>query len=356
MAIDSRPVPPRVLVVDDEADLRELLELTLIRMGLGVDLAEGVVAAKALLNAHNYDLCLTDMRMSDGEGLDLVRHIRESGLDVPIAVITAYGSTDNAIAALKAGAFDYLAKPIGLDQLRSLVKSALRAPEPVGSAKGQLEGRALIGESPAIVDVRKLIDRVARSAAPVHIGGESGTGKELAARRLHALSGRVGEFVAVNCGAIPENLMESEFFGYRKGAFTGADTERDGFFQAAHNGTLFLDEVADLPLSMQVKLLRVIQERRVRKIGSTSEELIDVRVVSASHHRLEKRVSEGLFRQDLHFRLNVIDVNMPSLRDCPDDIPLLASAIIGCLILLFYRVRHSRYTYNALVIFRFYGP
>ena len=331
MAIESRSIksPPRVLVVDDEADLRELLELTLIRMGLGVDLADGVVSAKALLKSHRYDLCLTDMRMADGDGLDLVRHIHETGADVPVAVITAYGSTDNAIAALKAGAFDYLAKPIGLDQLRTLVKSALRTPDASSVGMTQQGDRALIGHCVAIQEVRDLIDRVARSAAPVHIGGESGTGKELAARRLHALSGRSGLFVAVNCGAIPENLMESEFFGYRKGAFTGADSDRDGFFQAAEGGTLFLDEVADLPLSMQVKLLRVIQERKVRKVGNTTEEAIDVRIVSATHQRLATSVSEGRFRQDLLYRLNVIDVNMPSLRDCPDDIPLLASAIIG---------------------------
>lgn len=331
MASESRSVksPPRVLVVDDEADLRELLELTLIRMGLGVDLAEGVADAKVLLKSRRYDLCLTDMRMSDGNGLDLVRHIHETGADVPIAVITAYGSTDNAIAALKAGAFDYLAKPIGLDQLRTLVKSALRTPDTGGAVTAQPGDRALIGDCAAVAEVRDLIDRVAHSAAPVHIGGESGTGKELAARRLHALSGRLGMFIAVNCGAIPENLMESEFFGYRKGAFTGAESDRDGFFQAAEGGTLFLDEVADLPLSMQVKLLRVIQERKVRKVGSTTEEAIDVRIVSATHQRLEKRVSEGRFRQDLLYRLNVIDVNMPSLRDCPEDIPLLAAAIIG---------------------------
>ena len=331
MAIAIRTVksPPRVLVVDDEADLRELLELTLIRMGLGVDLAAGVDAAKALLQTHRYDLCLTDMRMGDGDGLDLVRHIHASGADVPVAVITAYGSTANAIAALKAGAFDYLAKPVGLDQLRTLVKSALRTPEPGVSAAGQTGAGHLIGESAAIAEVRELIDRVARSAAPVHISGESGTGKELAARRLHTLGGRPGAFVAVNCGAIPESLMESEFFGYRKGAFTGADADRDGFFQAAHGGTLFLDEVADLPLPMQVKLLRVIQEKKVRKVGSTAEDAVDVRLVSATHQRLDALVADGRFRQDLLYRLNVIDVHMPPLRDCREDIPLITAAILA---------------------------
>ena len=331
MATDIRMAksPPRVLVVDDEADLRELLELTLIRMGLGVELASGVDAAKILLKTQHFDLCLTDMRMGDGDGLELVRHIHSSGADVPVAVITAYGSTGNAIAALKAGAFDYLAKPVGLDQLRTLVKSALRMPEAGAAAAAHAGERNLIGQSAAITEVRNLIDRVARSVAPVHISGESGTGKELAARRLHRLSGRAGAFVAVNCGAIPETLMESEFFGYRKGAFTGADSDRDGFFQAAHGGTLFLDEVADLPLSMQVKLLRVIQERKVRKVGSTSEDAVDVRLVSATHQRLNARVADGRFRQDLLYRLNVIDVHMPSLRDCREDIPVLALAVLS---------------------------
>ena len=320
-------LPPRVLVVDDEADLRELLELTLVRMGLRVDLADGVGAAKNLLQANAYDLCLSDMRMQDGDGLELVRHIHASAMDVPIAVITAYGSTANAIAALKAGAFDYLAKPVGLDQLRSLVKSALRLPDLVRTQAGNV--RQLAGHSSALVEVRELIDRVARSQAPVYITGESGSGKELAAQRLHALSGRRGEFVAVNCGAIPENVMESEFFGYRKGAFTGADTDRSGFFQAAHDGTLFLDEVADLPVAMQVKLLRVIQEKKVRKVGNTTEEPVDVRLVSATHQNLAARALEGRFRQDLLYRLNVIEIRMPSLRDCREDIALLSEAIIA---------------------------
>ncbi len=319
---------PRVLVVDDEADLRELLELTLVRMGLDVDLAEGVAAAKALLGARGYDLCLTDMRMGDGDGLDLVRFISSECGDVPVAVITAYGSTDNAIAALKAGAFDYLAKPIALDQLRSLVKSALEVPAPDKAPRAE-GGRQLIGASQAVAEVRDLIARVARSAAPVHVSGESGSGKELAARRIHDLSGRPGEFIAVNCGAIPENLMEAEFFGVRKGAFTGADSERDGFFQAANTGTLFLDEVADLPLAMQVKLLRVIQERRVRKVGGTGEDAVDVRIVSATHQDLAGLAQAGRFRQDLLYRLNVIEIDMPSLKECREDIPLLAEAILA---------------------------
>jgi two-component system response regulator PilR (NtrC family) len=324
----ARGVRPRVLVVDDEADLRELLELTLVRMGLDVDTAEGVAAAKARLAERDYDLCFTDMRMGDGDGLELVRFISVECRDLPVAVITAYGSTDNAIAALKAGAFDYLAKPVALEQLRTLVKSALEVPSPekVQAAQGE---RALIGASPAVAEVRDLIDRVARSAAPVHVSGESGSGKELAARRIHELSGRGGAFVAVNCGAIPENLMEAEFFGVRKGAFTGADNERDGFFQAAHGGTLFLDEVADLPLAMQVKLLRVIQERRVRKVGGTVEDPVDVRIVSATHQDLAALAAAGRFRQDLLYRLNVIEIDMPSLKECRDDIPLLAEAILA---------------------------
>ncbi|MDB5806156.1 MAG: sigma-54-dependent Fis family transcriptional regulator [Betaproteobacteria bacterium] len=322
----KRGTRPRVLVVDDEADLRELLELTLVRMGLDVDLAEGVGAAKARLAERSYDLCLTDMRMGDGDGLELVKFITAECEDLPVAVITAYGSTDNAIAALKAGAFDYLAKPVALDQLRTLVKSALDVQVPeAAQAAGE---RSLIGASPAIAEVRELIGRVAKSAAPVHVSGESGSGKELAARRMHELSGRGGAFVAVNCGAIPENLMEAEFFGVRKGAFTGADNERDGFFQAAHGGTLFLDEVADLPLAMQVKLLRVIQERRVRKVGGTAEDPVDVRIVSATHQDLAGLVAGGRFRQDLLYRLNVIEIDMPSLKECREDIPLLAEAIL----------------------------
>ncbi len=322
--IESKRVPI-VLVVDDEADLRELLELTLLKMGLRVEQAAGVAEAREKLARQAFDLCLTDMRMPDGDGLEVVQYIHASGLDVPVAVITAYGSTDNAIAALKAGAFDYLSKPIALDQLRSLVRSALRTPETVGSS-GVDEGRSLLGTSAPIVAVRDVIDRVAKSVVPVHISGESGSGKELAALRLHDLSGRAGRFVAVNCGAIPEALMESEFFGYRKGAFTGAEQDRDGFFHAAAGGTLFLDEVADLPLPMQVKLLRAIQERKVRRVGSTAEEPIDIRIVSATHRDLAARVSEGLFRQDLLYRLNVIEVRMPSLRDRRADIPLLANA------------------------------
>ena len=323
----------RVLVVDDEADIRELLDLTLARMGLEADCAATLAEAHELLKARRYRLCLTDMRLPDGEGLDLVRHIGETCADLPVAVITAYGSMENAVSALKAGAFDYLAKPVALDQLRALIKSALDLPR--NAAEGQAtQDLSLLGKSPAIIEVRGMIERVARSQAPVHISGESGSGKELAARLIHQLSARQkGAFVPVNCGAIPENLMESEFFGYRKGAFTGADSDRDGFFQTANGGTLFLDEVADLPLLMQVKLLRVIQEKRVRKVGSPNEEPVDVRIISATHQRLKGLVDAGKFRQDLFYRLNVIEVNMPALRDCSEDIGLLSSTILDKLAL-----------------------
>src|SRR3989338_5060448 len=250
-----------VLLVDDEPDILELLELALHKMGLEADKAANVREALAKLAVRRYDLCLTDMRMPDGDGLQVVQHIMQNNLDVPVAVITAHGNMENAVAALKAGAFDYLAKPVSLDQLRSLVKSALNLPQAVSSGD-----RTLLGHSPAMQKVRDLIKRVARSQAPVHVSGESGSGKELAARLIVQSGARHDQpFVAVNCGAIPANLMESEFFGCKKGAFTGADRDRDGFFQAAHGGTLFLDEVADLPLDMQVKLLRAIQEKRVRK-------------------------------------------------------------------------------------------
>lgn len=314
---------PRVLVVDDEPDILELLELTLLRMGLEVERASNVSEALQRLDNNSYSLCLTDMRMPDGEGLDVVRHITENNLDVPVAVITAHGNLDNAVAALKAGAFDYLAKPVALDQLRAVVNAAVNLPHVSGDAK-QGE-RVLLGSSAAMEQVRELIGRVARSQAPVHISGESGSGKELAARLIVEKSGRSDQpFIAVNCGAIPENLMESEFFGYRKGAFTGAEKDRDGFFQAANKGTLFLDEVADLPLTMQVKLLRSIQEKKVRKVGATLEEAVDVRILSATHHDLAELVKQGKFRQDLYYRLNVISLQMPALRELREDIAEIA--------------------------------
>ena len=317
----------RVLVIDDEADIRELIDLTLVRMGLATECVGSVAEALAALEGDAFQLCLTDMRLPDGEGLAIVRYITEHHPQTPVAVITAYGSAENAVAALKAGAFDYLSKPVGLEQLRTLIKSALRLP-------GGLEGsddplQSLIGDSPSMQQVRAMIEKLARSQAPIYISGESGSGKELAARLIHTRSARAaGTFVPVNCGAIPENLMESEFFGYRKGAFTGADSERDGFFHAAHGGTLFLDEVADLPLAMQVKLLRAIQEKRVRKVGSVAEEPVDVRIICATHRNLRELVDKGAFRQDLYYRLNVIELRMPPLRERMEDIVPLVESVL----------------------------
>jgi two-component system response regulator PilR (NtrC family) len=317
-----------VLVVDDEADIRELLDMTFARMGLACDCAASVAEARRFLGANEYSFCLTDMRMPDGDGLELVRHIESCHPTLPVAVITAHGSTENAVAALKAGAFDYLSKPVSLAQLRALVKSALALPE--AKAGGIARSQELLGTSEPMTRVRALIAKVARSEAPVYISGESGCGKELAARLIHRESVRGGKpFVAVNCGAIPENLMESEFFGYRKGAFTGAETEREGFFQAADGGTLFLDEVADLPLAMQVKLLRAIQEKHVRRVGATGEEPVNVRIICATHQDLRRLVDEGRFRQDLFFRINVIEIRMPALRECREDVPELAGHILA---------------------------
>lgn len=317
----------RVLVVDDEADIRELLDLTLARMGLACDCAATLGEAQALLERQRYQLCLTDMRLPDGEGLSLVRLVGEKYTELPIAVITAYGSTENAVAALKAGAFDYLAKPVALNDLRTLIKSALALPDQlpvVGTPNG-----GMVGASVAMQQVRELIDKLARSQAPVYISGESGCGKELAAQQIHRLGNRADKpFVPVNCGAIPENLVESEFFGYRKGAFTGADGDHDGFFQTADGGTLFLDEVADLPLPMQVKLLRALQEKRVRKVGCATEEPVDVRLICATHKNLKACVDAGTFRQDLYYRLNVIELRIPPLRERSEDVPALIANIL----------------------------
>ena len=325
----------RVLIVDDEADIRELLSLTLQRMGLDTDCAAGEFEATQLMQKHGYDLCLTDMRLPDGDGLKLLEHVGQHYANTPVAVITAHGSAENAVAALKAGAFDYLAKPVSLNQLRALVRSALKLPranQPKKSGDKEVEPATfpvLLGDSALMQQTRQMIDKLARSQAPVHISGESGCGKELAARLMHLKGPRHdAPFVPVNCGAIPENLMESEFFGYKKGAFTGADQDREGFFQAANGGTLFLDEVADLPIQMQVKLLRAIQEKKVRKVGSTGEENVDVRIISATHRHLADAVKDGKFRQDLYYRLNVIELRMPALREMRDDIAVLASEIL----------------------------
>ncbi|MDE1950001.1 MAG: sigma-54-dependent Fis family transcriptional regulator [Burkholderiales bacterium] len=329
----------RLLVVDDEPDLRTLYELTLVREGYEVDSAESVEQAWAMLEAARYQLVITDMRLPDGNGLELMRRIDEAGRGERAIVITAYGSAENAVEALKAGAYDYLTKPVDLRQFRSVVASALgRTPAPEAARSRAPEARPagprraidrIVGGSAAVRQMRSLIEKVARSMAPVLVQGESGTGKELVARAIHEVSPRSAlAFVAVNCGAIPESLLEAEFFGYRKGAFTGANEDRDGFFQAAQGGTLFLDEIGDLPLAMQSKLLRVIQERALRPIGAVAEQPINVRVVSATHRDLGAEVQAGRFRQDLFYRLNVIRIVAPPLRERVEDLPAICSAVL----------------------------
>lgn len=317
----------RCLVVDDETDIRELVVLTLERMDIHADSASNLSDARHMLSSNAYDLCLTDMRLPDGLGLELVEHVNAQYPGLPIAVITAYGSAENAVSALKAGAFDYLTKPISLKQLRPLVESALKLSE--STTSGSTNTVELVGDSPAMQHVRTMIGKLARSQAPVYISGESGSGKELAARLIHSNSSRRDKaFIAVNCGAIPETLMESEFFGYKKGAFTGAAQDTLGLFQAANAGTLFLDEVADLPLAMQVKLLRAIQEKKVRSVGGTQEETVDVRIISATHKNLNEMMEKGEFRQDLYYRLNVIQLKMPALRERQEDIPQLTQKLL----------------------------
>jgi len=315
----------RTLIVDDEPDIRELLEITLGRMNLETVAAADLTTALQLLKDQSFDLCLTDMQLPDGNGLELVEYIAEYRSDLPVAMITAFGSMDTAISALKAGAFDFLQKPIDLEHLRKLVESALKITDL--SDNGDQTQASLLGDSAAMETLRGQIKKLARSQAPIYVSGESGSGKEVAARLMHALGPRSsGPFVPVNCGAIPSELMESEFFGHTKGSFTGAVGDKQGLFQAAASGTLFLDEVADLPLAMQVKLLRAIQEKAVRPVGSQSEDVTDVRVVSATHKSLVDEVAAGRFRQDLYYRLNVIELRIPSLRDHLDDIPELAAA------------------------------
>ena len=342
-----------ILVVDDEADLRELLEISLRRMGHDVVLASGLAEAREALSRQRFALVLTDMRLGDGLGIELVRQLSATADRTPVAVITAYGSAENAVEALKAGAFDYIAKPLSLDQLRSLVLNALgrqqRDPDPGNADLAERTNDLLPGHSAAMQEVRRSLMRLARSMAPVVISGESGSGKERAARAIHALSARASRpFVAVNCGAIPENLMEAEFFGYVKGAFTGADSDRQGFFQAANGGTLMLDEVADLPLTMQVKLLRALQERRVRKIGESREDPVDVRVVCASHQNLARLVAAGRFREDLFYRLNVLELRMPTLRERGEDVPVLAGVLLEQLASRYGDPRPKRLTRPAL--------
>jgi two-component system response regulator PilR (NtrC family) len=315
------------LIVDDETDIRELLTMTLERMDIDTYSASNIQEAKSLLTQRQYALCLTDMQMPGGTGLDLVNYINEFHPGLPVAVITAHASAENAVSALKAGAFDYLSKPISLKQLRPVIEFALKLTSQASTSKG--DALEMVGDSEPMVHVRAMIAKLARSQAPVYISGESGSGKELAAKLIHKNSSRGdGAFIAVNCGAIPENLMESEFFGYKKGSFTGANQDKEGMFQAANGGTLFLDEVADLPLAMQVKLLRAIQEKKVRMVGGTNEEAVDVRIISATHKNLAEMMDTGLFRQDLYYRLNVIQLKMPSLRDRPSDIPLLTNLLL----------------------------
>lgn len=317
----------RALIVDDEPDIRELLEITLGRMKLDTRSARNVKEAREWLAREPFDLCLTDMRLPDGTGLELVQHIQQRHPQVPVAMITAYGSLDTAINALKTGAFDFLTKPVDLGRLRELVATALRL-RTSSEEEGPVDTR-LLGESPPMRALRNQIQKLARSQAPVYISGESGSGKELVARLIHEQGPR-GEqpFVPVNCGAIPSELMESEFFGHKKGSFTGAIEDKQGLFQAANGGTLFLDEVADLPLAMQVKLLRAIQEKAVRAVGGQQELVVDVRILCATHKDLAAEVAAGRFRQDLFYRLNVIELRVPPLRERREDIPLLADTIL----------------------------
>jgi len=318
-----------ILIIDDEPDIRELLEITLGRMNLGTVSAGSLEEARKHLQTRTFNLCLTDMRLPDGDGLDLVKEIQQLYPQTPVAVITAHGSTETAIAALKSGAFDFVSKPVDLNKLRSLVTSALKLSLPTTRDLRQQTLHRIVGLSRSITNLRQQISKLARSQAPVCISGESGSGKELVARAIHAEGPRKDkEFIAINCGAIPGELMESEFFGHRKGSFTGADQDKIGLFQAAQAGSLFLDEIADLPLHMQVKLLRAIQEKSIRPLGSQIEIPVDVRLLSATHKNLAEQVEQGKFRQDLYYRINVIELQVPALRERLDDIPLLIEHIL----------------------------
>ncbi len=320
---------PLALIVDDEPDIRELLELTLNRMDIETHSAENVASATQLLQQKPFDLCLTDMKLPDGNGLELVDYVQKMSRPIPIAVITAYGSMDTAIQAMKKGAFDFVSKPIDLVGLRQLINSALKLADSPDALKERRTRHTLLGDSSVMRDIRSRIDKLARSQAPVYISGESGSGKELVARLIHQQSSRSDKpFIAINCGAIPHELMESEFFGHKKGSFTGAVTDKKGLFQAADGGTLFLDEVADLPQPLQVKLLRAIQEKKVRPVGEQLEIQVDIRLLSATHRNLADMVKAGIFRQDLYYRINVIDLILPSLRERSSDIPMLTEYIL----------------------------
>lgn len=318
------------LVVDDEPDIRELLEITLGRMGISTVAAEDVGSAKRLLAEAEYDFCLTDMKLPDGNGIELVQHIQRNYAQLPVAMITAHGSMESAVEALKAGAFDFVSKPVNLELLRKLVDTALNL-KPLETANQESDASlSLLGKTKTMHLLRKQIAKLARSQAPIYISGESGSGKELVARMIHEQGPhKDAPFIPVNCGAIPTELMESEFFGHTKGSFTGATTDKQGLFQAANGGTLFLDEVADLPLPMQVKLLRGIQEKAIRPIGSQKEIPVDVRILSATHKDLAHEVEADNFRQDLYYRINVIELKVPSLRERIDDIPELARHLLA---------------------------
>tara|TARA_B100000809_G_scaffold193205_1_gene192144 strand:+ start:320 stop:1699 length:1380 start_codon:yes stop_codon:yes gene_type:complete len=322
----------RALIIDDEPDILELLEITLIRMGLNTDTAANIASAKQKLNDNDYDICLTDMKLPDGNGLELVDFIQQQCPTLPVAMISAHGNMDIAIQALKAGAFDFVSKPVDLSQLRQLVSNALHLSSAEHKQKDsatQIASDEIIGRAPSIVKLRQQISKLCRSQAPVFISGESGSGKELVARAIHYQGPRAkGAFIPVNCGAIPSELLESEFFGHVKGSFSGAHQNKKGLFQAADGGTLFLDEVADLPLEMQVKLLRALQEKKVRPVGGQEEIAVNIRVLSATHKNLQTEVDTGRFRNDLYYRINVIEVAVPPLRDRGDDIVLLAERLL----------------------------
>lgn len=318
-----------VLIVDDEADICELIEITLMRMDIASQSALNITDAKLLLDTEHFDLCLTDMRLPDGNGLELVEYIQKNHSDLPVAVITAHGNMESAVKALKAGAFDFVSKPVDIQILRSLVSAATTLPEKASNITTDKNQLTITGKSAAVKSLLNNIAKLGRNQAPVFIHGESGSGKERVAKMIHQQGSRSnGPFIPVNCGAIPAELMESEFFGHLKGSFTGAHSDKQGLFQAASGGTLFLDEIAELPLNMQVKLLRVIQEKAVRTVGASQENPVDVRILSASHKNLVKLVAEGAFREDLFYRINVIELTVPSLRERKEDIPLFVEQLL----------------------------
>jgi len=319
----------KVLIIDDEADICELIEITLMRMDIASQSALNLTDAKLLLETEHFDLCLTDMRLPDGNGIELVEYVQKNFKDLPIAVITAHGNMESAVKALKAGAFDFVSKPVDLQILRNLVSAATALPEHENNKENNKNQISITGNSPVVKTLLKNISKLARNQAPVFIHGESGSGKERVAKMIHQQGSRSdGPFVPVNCGAIPTELMESEFFGHLKGSFTGAHSDKQGLFEAANGGTLFLDEIAELPLNMQVKLLRVIQEKAVRAVGAAQESSVDVRILSASNKNLVKLVSEGAFREDLYYRINVIELTIPSLRERKEDIPLFVEQLL----------------------------